>query len=183
MIKFPKEVKRNDYYKVVKEAKYDFDEAVTALTEELKKSGIQFPENIAEDIADIAYTGSSCKWGQLFESWTERQIEFDQKGFDLAVAIYAKERANAVNSLLTLEATESHPKYEAVEEYLETGVIRPISDNYNNNLSDRESLKYINAVISCLCQGGDGLVRMIKQYYSSPLFAVSEEDKKRGIKI
>ena len=105
MIKFPKQININDYYTVKKEAKYDFNVAIEVLASELKKAGVDNPENIAYD---IAYSDNrSCKWGKKFEQWTERSYAFDEKGYKKAVAIHNQERNKAINSLMTLETTEN----------------------------------------------------------------------------
>ena len=177
-INFPKPININDYSKVVKEAKYDFDDAIKVLAEELKKVGVAHPENIASEIA-YSYT-RHCKWSKKFEMWTETKYDFDEEGYNKAESIFKKERSKAINSLMTLETTGDHPQYENIEELLETGDCRPIHDGLNR-LSDFESRKYLGLIIHCLKNGGNGMVKMIRQYDSSPYFQISEEDQALGI--
>ena len=180
MIKFPKQININDFFKVVKEAQYEFDEAIEVLAKELSQAGIAHPENIAEE---IAYSETRhCKWGRKFEAWTERKYDLDKEGYKKAKSDYEKERAEAINSLMTLETTENHPEYENIESLLETGNFRPIYDGRLNLLTDFESREYLGLIIHCLKNGGNGRVKMVAQYDSSPYFQISKEDQAMGIK-
>ena len=178
MIKFPKEVNINDYYTVTRESKHDFDEAIIVLAEEMKKAGVENPENIAKEIAYSDFR--HCKWGKKFEAWTDRTYHFDEDGHSKAVFLFKKERAEAINSLMTLKKTENHPLYEDIELYLEEGEIKPLYFRMDE-FTAREAKTYMDLIVHCLSQGGNGRVILVEQYDSSPYPKISEEDEKLGI--